>query len=101
MKNLLKKINVFALALILIGGVTIASQSAFSESSNVRFSGYGLYTGPTIPGTGVINNTWYDFNAPPAGYQSVCNTSLDACTRTAPNPSSPKVDDGQFDLEEL
>lgn len=68
MKKLLKKINVFALALILIGGVAISTQSAFTNA--VAFEEYG-YDYDT--------ETWYNLNDLPSGATFQC-TVVDPLT---------------------
>ena len=49
MKNLLKKINVFGLALILFGGMAIVSQSAFTSKSLLNTYYYDQVSGTWKP----------------------------------------------------
>ncbi|MBB5441255.1 hypothetical protein HDC92_004962 [Pedobacter sp. AK017] len=106
MKNLLKKINVFGLALILVGGVVLTTQNSFKTAA--PYENYGQYTDPTISGV-AINGNWYQEGTVPAeGYLFVCQEQEETeCTfdfNQDPNsdPSNPSLntDNGEFKLIE-
>lgn len=88
MKKLFKKINVFALAVILIAGVAIITQSAFTGPQAT--AEYGQYLG-----------VWYNLaDAPPAGKQYDCLSSQNVCTVIyedgAPDQGGTFVSNGQL-----
>jgi hypothetical protein len=104
MKQLLKKINVFGLGLILVGGGVLITQNSFKTAA--AFENYGQFTDPTVSGVAIQGDWYQEGSIPVPGYLFVCNSLLEnECTfdfENDPNidPSSPvlKSDDGEFKL---